>query len=198
LDANKLNYGKLAGLVVLAQQGDEHAFATLYAATVKNQLAFATAFLKDPRLAEDAVQEAYISLYKSLAKLKDPKTLVAYLNRINFNTCVNIKKKHQRISQELQSTQQEGHGEEGQNVLPQLPEYGDPARYYDDIELKNELSMAVDKLPDIKRAAIMMFYYQNMTIKEIAIALNCSDRTVKRQLSEAKNALRHQLLFGRF
>jgi len=194
LEANKLNYGKLANLVILAQQGDEMAFATIYAATVKNQLSFATAFLKDARLAEDAVQEAYISLFKSLDKIKDPKTFVAYLNRINFNTCINVKKKYQRVSQELQHAQQEGHTEETLNVLPQPHEFGNPAEYYNEIELKNELSNAIDKLPDTKRAVIIMYYYQDMTIKEIALALACSDRTVKRQLSEAKATLRRNLL----
>ena len=60
-----------------AQQGDEGAFAKLYAATVEAQYYQAMALLGNPHLADDAVQDSYASLYKNAANIRDPQAVVA-------------------------------------------------------------------------------------------------------------------------
>ena len=92
----ELDYQYLANVVKRAQAGDSDAFAELYAATYQKQYRFAYSYLKDEYLAQDAVQETYISVLKGLGKLKDPRLFVSWLNQISFRVCFQIQKRQIR------------------------------------------------------------------------------------------------------
>lgn len=172
----------MGNLVHQAQQGDANAFACLYAATVESQLYFATTFFKDASLAEDVVQEVYISLYRNLHRLENGTLFVAYLRRICYNTCVDFRKKQIRTQQELD-----------ENLLMHLPDnniHSSPHDRYAAVEQTNELYRALSKLPDSQRAAFLMRYYNQMKIHQIAHAMNLSESTVKRYLKQATKQLR--------
>lgn len=173
----KLDHSQLAVLVKRAQQGDESAFASLYAVTIEGQLYFATAFLKDASLAEDAVQEVYFALFKSLGKLENPHLLVAYLNRICYNTCVHFKKRSLKQKYEL---------DEG-NITDLQDEavMHNPDNRYAVLEQSSEIYGALATLPDEDQAVFLMRYYHGMKIHEIAAALNYSESTAKRRIRAA-------------
>ncbi|MCL1905814.1 MAG: RNA polymerase sigma factor [Clostridiales bacterium] len=178
----KLTHGQLAKLVKNAQKGDESAFAVLYAATVESQLYFAVAFLQDSYLAEDAVQTTYMALYESLPKLENPRLLVAYLNRICYNTCVDMLKKSSRSKGEL--------GEDKLSCINDKTAAHDPAESYLLLEENREIYRALAALPAQQKAMFLMRYYHDMKIHEIALALNTSESTVKRGLKAATDKLR--------
>lgn len=96
-----LDYNYLADLVVSAQNGDSDAFAELYAATYQKQYNFAYSYLKDEFLAQDALQEIYITALRNLSKLRDPMLLIAWLNQINFRICFHLHKRQERYNEEL-------------------------------------------------------------------------------------------------
>ena len=83
-----MNY--IEQLVRQAQAGDSDAFAELYMATYPNQFRFAFNYLNDIYLAQDAVQETYISALRSLNKLRDPSLIIAWLNQLNFRVCYHL------------------------------------------------------------------------------------------------------------
>lgn len=182
---NKLSHSQYAVLIREAQQGDAAAFATLYAATVQSQLYFATTFLKDAALAEDAVQEVYLSLYKNLEKINDGKYFIAYLHRICYNTCVDFKKKMNKqkfeLDMEVLATQQDTNPDTS------------PDTRYAALEQSSEIYSALSTLPDEHRAAFLMRYYDNMKVREIAVALDCSESSVKRYINVAIEKLRMKL-----
>lgn len=181
----KLSHGQLGALVKKAQQGDATAFASLYAATVKSQLYFATTFMKDASIAEDIVQEVYLSLYKNLDKIKDGKLFVAYLHRICYNTCVDFKKKIARQKYELD--------EEALTVQFDTSVDNNPDERYAAMEQSSELYRALGKLPDDQRSAFLMRYYDEMKIAEIAAAMSLSESTVKRYIKSAVSSLKVKL-----
>ncbi|MFV0399191.1 MAG: RNA polymerase sigma factor [Oscillospiraceae bacterium] len=183
---NRLSHDQIAVLVVKAQQGDQEAFSMLYAATVERQLAFATAFLKDASLAEDAVQEVYLSMYKALPKLQNPKLFVAYLNRICYNTCVDYKKKYFKQKFELEED------EDLTRISDDSP-HNTPHERYEILENQNELYQAVATLPDQQQAAFLMRYYQDMKIRDISQAMDISESTVKRYIRAASTQLKGML-----
>lgn len=158
----------------------------LYAATVERQLAFATAFLKDASLAEDAVQEVYLSMYKALPKLQNPKLFVAYLNRICYNTCVDYKKKYFKQKFELEED------EDLTRISDDSP-HNTPHERYEILENQNELYQAVATLPDQQQAAFLMRYYQDMKIRDISQAMDISGSTVKRYIRAASTQLKGML-----
>lgn len=181
----KLSHSQLGELVTQAQDGDSNAFAALYAATVENQLYFATAFLKDAALAEDAVQEVYVSLYRNLNKIANGSLFVAYLHRICYNTCVDFQKKRSRQKYELNV-----------DLLAYQVDRdigASPHDRYAALEQANELYAALGSLPDELRAAFLMRYYQKMKISSIADAMTLSESTVKRYIKQAKQRLHSAL-----
>ena len=96
-----LDYNYLADLVINAQNGDSDAFAELYAATYQKQYNFAYSYLKDEFLAQDALQEIYITALRNLSKLRDPMLLIAWLNQINFRICFHLHQRQERYNEEL-------------------------------------------------------------------------------------------------
>jgi RNA polymerase sigma-70 factor (ECF subfamily) len=182
----KLTYSQLAKLVKSAQQGDESAFAVLYAATVESQLYFATAFLQDSFLAEDAVQATYMALFESLLRLENPRLLIAYLNRICYNTCVDMLKKISRFKGELD--------EDKLIYINDKTVAHNPENNYLVLEQNHEIYRALAVLPEQQKAMFLMRYYHNMKIQEIAIALETSASTVKRGLKAATIKLKHIFL----
>ena len=67
----KRTHRQLEALLRAARQGDEEAFAQLYRATVPAQLAQAKLLLKSAALAEEAVQESYLTLYRKMGDIRD-------------------------------------------------------------------------------------------------------------------------------
>ena len=90
------NHSYIGGLVLLAQETDSDAFAELYALTYKHIYNYAGHYLRDEYLAQDAVQETYISALKNIKNIKDPSLFVAWLNQICFHVCYDMSKKGDR------------------------------------------------------------------------------------------------------
>lgn len=181
----QLTHSQLGALVKKAQQGDTTAFATLYAATIESQLYFATAFLKDAALAEDAVQEVYIALYNNINKIIDGKLFIAYLRRICYNTCVDFRKKQMRHKFELNETALKFQTDDEVDSNPQ--------DRYIALEQSSDLYRALSELSDSHRAAFLMRYYDKMKIREISSAMDLSESTVKRYIKHATDTLREKL-----
>lgn len=181
----KLTHEQLGELVTMAKGGDANAFAAIYAATVENQLYFATSFLKDSALAEDAVQEVYIALYKNLGKIADASLLVAYLRRICYNTCVDLSRKVNRNRYELGGNDLSTHVDSDVHASPH--------DRYNTIVENSELERALAMLPADYRAAFLMRYYDEMKIAEISQTMDISESTVKRYIKHAKDELQKNL-----
>lgn len=182
---SKLSHSQYAQLVKQAQAGSSAAFASLYAATVESQLYFATAFLKDATLAEDAVQEVYISLYNNLPNIKDGQTFVAYLRRICYNSCVDFKRKQQRQLYELNDTVLANHKD--------MSVENSPDERYAALERTSDIYGVLETLPDDHRAAFLLRYYESMKISDIATALNLSISSIKRYIRTTTDVLREKL-----
>ena len=86
----------IASLVVRAQNDDSNAFAELYALTYNKVYNYARHYLRDEYLAQDALQEIYISALKNLNKLNDPTLFLAWLNRISFHVCYDLSLKQKQ------------------------------------------------------------------------------------------------------
>ena len=177
----ELDYQYLASVVRRAKDGDSDAFAELYAATYQKQYRFAYSYLKDEYLAQDAVQETYITVLKSLDKLKDPRLFVSWLNQISFRVCIMIQKQQNSINNEtdLYSATME----------QQVDDTQDPERQTVRLDEKQYLLKQVMALPFSESQAITLKYLNNMTIDEIADMMDISRSSVKRYLASGKERL---------
>lgn len=82
------DYNHIAELVEQMRAGSSDAFAELFAATYQQQYKIASLHLKDEHLASDALQEVYVTAYKTIDSLIDARLFIPWLNIINFKTCI--------------------------------------------------------------------------------------------------------------
>lgn len=175
------NHAYIASLVKRAQVGNSEAFTELYALTYNHTYNYAARYLKDEHLAQDAVQETYITAFKKLKGIKDPSLFVAWLNQINFHTCFDMCKKNNSTYGYVDPEQLELTRDDNIEHNPE-----DVYERNDEI---NKLHAAIDELPFHEKQVIVMRYYNEMKLEEIAKALSISRSTVKRYLQNAKDKL---------
>lgn len=184
---DNMDFGYLSKLVEQAQNGSADAFAELYAATYKKQYKFAYQYLKDDFLAQDALQEVYIHALKNLNRIRDSKLFLSWLSQINFRVCFDMYRKIKRNSIELADLAYEAE-------MVQIPG-GNPEKSVANMDEREYIMGKVLDLPTNQSKAIIMKYYNNMRLEDIASALDCSLSTVKRYLAEGRKTLEKKLKF---
>lgn len=175
---HKLDYVELSQLLENFKRGDSFAFEQIYQATYSHQIALATHLLKNNSLAEDVVQDSYLTLCESIYRIKDPKALVSYLNRITRNKCIDRLKYDSKISYL-------------HNDISELADFiTDNSELNSQDEVGNLIEYALDNLSTEDREIVEMKYFEDMRIKDISEALNLSQRTINRRLSTSLSKLK--------
>ena len=136
-------------------------------------------YLRDRTLAEDAVQETFLKAYRSLASFRGECSEKTWLMKIAMNTCCDLRRAHRLRSIDPRRIPE---------LLPQAAEPFAPA--------EEELVTQVIQLPRKLREVILLYYYQDMTVTEIAVSLGISQSSVSGRLKRARGKLR-TLLEGR-
>ena len=190
---SELDYDYLAKLVRRTQAGDSNAFAELYTATYQKQYQFTYQYVKDPYLTQDILQDTYILALKNIYTLKNPRLFISWLNQINFRICYDVCQKHLRYNQELQLAEWLDTAHLGKQTPDQL--LNNPAKEVEDRIWQTELMSQILSLRPNESQAIIMKYYNDMSLDEIAAAMNCSLSTVKRRLAKGRRELEKKLDF---
>ena len=135
--------------------------------------------LRDEELAKDAVQETFLKVYRTKDTFRGECSEKTWLMRIAVNTCRDM-----RRSAWFRHTER--------RITPEdLPE---PVLRAEDEHV--ELTLAIMRLPKHLREVTLLYYYQDMTVRETAEALGIAPSTVSRRLERAQEKLR-TLLEGR-
>jgi len=175
------NHLYISQLVIRAQENDSDAFAELYSITYNKVYNYACHYLHDTYLAQDAVQEVYISVLKNIGKLKDPLLFIAWLNQISFHICYDIVK-----------LRNEKYGTIEDSILELFSDthvYSNPESHAITKDVSKRLTAAIEQLPSLEKEVIILKYYNNMKLDDIASATDVSKSTVKRHLLAAENLL---------
>jgi len=180
---SELNTSYIAGLVLRAKANDSDAFAELYALTYNKVYNYARHYMKDDHLAQDALQETYILALKNLNKLNDPSLFIAWLNRITFTVCYDMNSKNKQNSNQLMEN------EEFENIADTSIQ-DNPEALYQKKEISHSLKEALEELPFYEKEVIIMRFYNDMKLNEIAASINISLSSVKRYLASAQKKLK--------
>jgi len=177
-----LDYQYLDNLVVHAQYGDSDAFAELYLATYKKIHRFAYQYLRNAEDAEDAVQETYVVVFRKLHTLKDPRLFISWINQIAFRICFAIAKKKKTM--ELTASDVDP-----AELSAEADSMHQPENVVVRIDEKNFIVSKIMGLPLTESQVIILHYYNEMKIDEIAKLLEISRSSVKRYLASGKQKL---------
>jgi RNA polymerase sigma-70 factor (ECF subfamily) len=156
-----------------------------------NNQAIRTVYLISGRndITEDVVQEAFIKCYKEIKNLKNPQTFQAWfyrlLTRIVWRYC--SKEKNHLYAESIDDNNKDTIADN--LVLSDIAEKD---------EIKNFINEAIDKLSIPLKTTIILYYYNELTIKEISKVLGCFQGTVKSRLYNARKLLEKELSSKKF
>lgn len=176
--------------VIKAQNGDQSAFSFLYEETYKSKYYLALKYMKNKEAAEDVLQDAYLKAFSKLGTLKQPEAFEGWLGMIVANTAKNmLVKKNPLLFSEMAVDQE---GEEYVYDVEDEDSENQPELAYTREETKELVHILLDGLSEEQRMAILMFHLENVSISEIAQAMDCSENTVKSRLNYGRKNLKIQ------
>lgn len=179
---------KLTSLVVAAQKGDGDATNELFNAFYNDLYYFALKTVKDDDLALDITQEAFVEIINTLGNLQEPAAFVTWAKQITYHQCTRYFKKKKDI---LVDEDEEGH-----TIFDDLQEENSefiPHEALDKSDFKKTILSILDELSEEQRSATMMFYFDEMSVKEIAEIQGVSEGTIKSRLNYARKAIRNSV-----
>jgi RNA polymerase sigma-70 factor, ECF subfamily len=171
-----------AALLKKAVGGDRDAAATLVRRLMPAAHALAWRMTGVTALAEDIVQEAFIRLWKSAPRWEPRASVRTFFTRIVINLCYD----HHRANFPDQPVDDSAAAEtvdESPDVLEQMAAK----------ESRSEVRAALYRLSPRYRAVLVMWAYSEMTVREIAAAMDLNQNAVHQLLYRARAGLRAQL-----
>ncbi|MDQ0361500.1 RNA polymerase sigma factor [Breznakia pachnodae] len=180
---------KIIEYVKKARVGDNEAIKELYNLTIHTSYFMARKFIKDEQDANDVVQDAYITAFKKISQLEDDSKFPNWLNRIVANKAKDyLKKKKPTVFSNITS--------EEQNVEEFLEDETiefKPKDQYEYEELKIAMSDIIDNLSEENRMCILMYYFQGLSVGEIADTLELSSGTIKSRLNYGRKHIKKEV-----
>lgn len=133
-------------------------------------------YLHDVQLAEDAVQETFIKAYRTLDTFRGASSEKTWLTRIAMRTCCDMRRSFwfRRMDRRI--------------TPDMLPDRASEAE-----EDETALTLALMNLPRKEREVVLLYYYQDMNMTDIAAALGLTQPTVSYRLRRAREKLRQEL-----
>lgn len=138
-------------------------------------------YTTDQQEAEDLSQQIFISFYNSIENFREDCLLSTYLYRICISKCISYKRKKSIKSFLLGLTYDGKSHDESLNI--------------DD---KNYIRDCINKLSCELKKCIVLYYYCDLSYKEIGKIINISEKAVEGRIYRAKQKLKHELEKGGF
>lgn len=170
-------------LVVNVQRGDIKAFEELFELYKYKALRTVYLMTRDKDISEDIVQEAFVLCHTSIKGLKDPEYFKTWFYRILTRTTWRYMKKEKRlipvehIFEKLEDNYE-------QTSLEKLEQK----------ETAKLLYQEILKLQPKLQTTLILYYYNEFSVKEIAEIMNCFEGTVKSRLYTGRRRLRTSLI----
>lgn len=155
-------------LVISAQQGNKEAFTKLIKNMESSLYKVSKAILLSHSECLDAVQETILIAYTTIHQLREPKFFKTWITRILINECNKIRKNQTKIVM-LDGLSEPSINEQRDSII--------------------DLQTAINGLDSELRTVITLYYYEDLSIKEIGSILDIAGGTVKSRLNRARTKL---------
>lgn len=131
--------------------------------------------LREHALAEDAAQDSLVRVWKALDRYDGRASLSSWIYAITRNRCLSALQRRRRLDSLLER------GEDAAGALAAAADAGDGGA--------QPLRDLVELLPERLRRALVLYYYEERSVSEVALMLGCPEGTVKTALFRARAAL---------
>jgi len=173
-------------LVERVQKGDKGAFDLLVLKYQHKIVNLIMRYVRDPELALDIAQEAFIKAYKALPRFRGDSAFYTWMYRIAVNTAKNHLAAQRRrpmdVELDLQDPEQyDLHAKLKETDTPEGVALGD--------ELRETVERAIAALPEDLRTAIVLRELEGMSYEEIAQTMDCPVGTVRSRIFRARDAI---------
>ena len=165
-------------LIRKAAAGDQDAITELYELTYSSVYKTVKSMIADEDTVLDIVQDSFIKGFQSLDHLDTPENFRVWMKRIATNKAKDYLKKKKPI---LFTDMANEEGEEIESLDERIAHY--PELVMDRKETTRLMNEILATLSEDQRLVIGMFYYEEMSVREIAATLGCSENTVKSRLN---------------
>lgn len=139
-------------------------------------------YLSNPEEAEDAAQDVFLRVYKSLHRFNLEKRFYTWLYTIALN---HLKTRYSRIIRFKEKTEAK--------KREQHPDEETPEESVEKQETTEELNRCVAALPASLKEVVILYYFDEKNVAEITEILGLSSESVKSRLHRARKKLREQL-----
>lgn len=157
----------------MAIKGDQRAFEVLINSVKTKLYKTGMAILKNDDDVCDAIQETLFSAYKNLSTLQNQEYFSTWITRILINKCYDIIKKGQKLSY----------------LNDKIEANFQTDSYYDKYKEDSIVENVLEKIePDLKLITVL-YYYDEVSVREISEMLNIPEGTVKSRLSRARDKI---------
>jgi RNA polymerase sigma-70 factor (ECF subfamily) len=170
-----------AQIVVRAQAGDQDAFACLATECAGRLHSVAFNILRDRGLAEDATQQALLSMWQALPTLRDPNRFDAWAYRTVVRVCYAESRRSKRFLSALKALASDRH------------EAPDPLR---GVENRDQLERALARLSLDHRTILVLRFHLDLKIDDVAAVLDIPVGTARSRLDRATKKIRPALASG--
>lgn len=173
-------------LVKRVQKGDKGAFDLLVLKYQHKIVNLIMRYVRDPDLALDIAQEAFIKAYRALPRFRGESAFYTWMYRIAVNTAKNYLAAQRRRPADVELDLQDP---EQYDLHAKLRETDTPEGITLSNELRETVERAIAALPEDLRTAIILRELEGMSYEEIAQTMECPVGTVRSRIFRARDAI---------
>lgn len=168
-------------LIVRIAAADEHAMRSLFIRYHGRVLGFVRRFIRIEAVAEEVVNEVFLEVWRSAENFQDRASVLTWIFSIAHHRSLNVLRKRYETNWNEDETMQIADDADDPEVIAQKSDKGAMLR------------RCSDALPPIYREIIDLVYFHELSVKEVAEALDLPDGTVKTRLFKARKRLEQML-----
>ena len=161
-------------------EGDSNSFGVIVERYQNMVFALALKMLKHREESEEVSQDTFIKVYKSLSKFNGESKFSTWIYRIAYNTCLDRIKKNSKYNNDVEIN------DVTSNEIFQAE------NIFDSLENKERsviIKECMDKLPEDERVIMHLFYFEELSLKEIVKIVSMTEGNVKVKLFRARKKL---------
>lgn len=169
-----------------AANGDKKAFEMLYEQTKSGVWFTCMGLLRNEETAKDIMQETYLTMFEKLPALANLDGIQGWLNKVAANKCRDY----------LRSSANRPPVEESEDIIENIPDDAlFPEEYVMD-KAKRAIIMDIieNKLSEVQSRTIILYYFDELTVAEIAELTDCHEKTVQYRLKTARLKIKEEVI----